>query len=169
MTEATRPDPEDQPVVLAIDEVQSLWSQQVRLRPDARIEDLLRAGRKATRMEDLLAGSVVDLCASLGIEVVEYEVDGPPWQELGDPDWPDEQDPACAAFWFDSLDATIRFHELAGVETSHWGNYGPTSWLRELPYRLRLLSERGVYGRAVPHADLRKLVDGLARAVEARR
>lgn len=39
--EATRPDPEDQPVVLAIDEVQELWSQQVRLRPDAPLDVLL--------------------------------------------------------------------------------------------------------------------------------
>lgn len=35
MTEATRPDPDDQPVVLVVDEVQDLWDRKVRLRPDA--------------------------------------------------------------------------------------------------------------------------------------
>lgn len=62
MTEATRPDPQDQPAVLAIDEVQYLWSQQVRLRPDAPLDVLLagipRCGKSsAALLVDLVAAN----------------------------------------------------------------------------------------------------------------
>jgi hypothetical protein len=114
---------------------------------------------------------IVALCAELGIEVVCTVAEAPDWKEKGDPAWstPEQDERPCAAIWFASFDDVVEFQQAPNVVIREfgcdWGNYGPFGFAA-LPHTLGLRSERGVWGKAVPHADLADLVVGLERAVE---
>jgi hypothetical protein len=118
------------------------------------------------------------LCADLGIDVVKVAPDAPDWSEKGDRFWstPEQDARPCAAVWFASVDDVIRFQEApVGVRFEFgcdWGNYGVLGLrgaLLQVASLFRLRSQRGVYGKAIPHEDLAELVAGLAHAHRAAR